>query len=106
MSDKAVGFHGVNYIAKDGREWGMNLTTAVKMFPTPKAQNANSPGEHGQGGMDLQTHVQLFPTPRAGNPGSRPNKKGGKILAEVVKQFPTPQGGEGSVGMCGGSFER
>ena len=27
---------------------------------------------------------ELLPTPRAGNPGSRPNKKGGKILAEVV----------------------
>jgi DNA (cytosine-5)-methyltransferase 1 len=28
----------------------------------------------------------LWPTPRAGNPGSRPNKKGGKILAEEVKK--------------------
>lgn len=34
--------------------------------------------------------VRSWPTPRAGNPGSRPNKKGGKILAEEVK-FPTPQ---------------
>ena len=27
---------------------------------------------------------KLLPTPRAGNPGSRPNQKGGKILAEEV----------------------
>ena len=43
----------------------------------------------------------LWPTPRAGNPGSRPNGKGGKILAEEVaitagqrmrgqKTWPTP----------------
>jgi len=34
----------------------------------------------------------MLPTPRAGNPGSRPNKKGGKILAEEVKKvmLPTP----------------
>lgn len=28
-----------------------------RKFPTPKAQNANSPGMHGQGGKDLQTTV-------------------------------------------------
>ena len=32
----------------------------------------------------------LWPTPRAGNPGSRPNDKGGKILAEEVKKYSTP----------------
>jgi len=38
-------------------------------------------------------------TPRAGNPGSRPNKKGGKILAEEVKKkelFPTPTSSDGT----------
>jgi len=30
--------------------------------------------------------VKQWPTPRAGNPGSRPNGKGGKILAEEVKK--------------------
>ena len=36
---------------------------------------------------------QFWPTPRAGNPGSRPNKKGGKILAEEAKKasIPTPR---------------
>jgi len=35
---------------------------------------------------------RLTLSPRAGNPGSRPNGKGGKILAEEVKKsmFPTP----------------
>jgi hypothetical protein len=30
------------------------------------------------------TTSKLLPTPRAGNPGSRPNQKGGKILAEEI----------------------
>jgi len=31
---------------------------------TPKKQNSNAPGEHGQGGLDLQTQIQgLLPTP-------------------------------------------
>lgn len=37
----------------------------------------------------------MWPTPRAGNPGSRPNRKGGKILSEEVKKsmgmIPTPR---------------
>jgi hypothetical protein len=39
------------------------------------------------------TTLNLLPTPRAGNPGSRPNQKGGKILAgEIGKLLPTPTG--------------
>lgn len=41
----------------------------------------------------LSNQVRFWPTPRAGNPGSRPNGKGGKILAEEVKKsliLPTP----------------
>ena len=34
---------------------------------------------------------ELLPTPRAGNPGSRPNGKGGKILAEEVKKLTSSQ---------------
>ena len=43
--------------------------------------------------MGLGEVAQMLPTPRAGNPGSRPNQKGGKILAEeIVKagMLPTP----------------
>jgi DNA (cytosine-5)-methyltransferase 1 len=35
------------------------------LIPTPKAQNAKSPAQRGQGGMDLQTFIQLLPTPAA-----------------------------------------
>ena len=39
-----------------------------------------------------------WPSPRAGNPGSRPNQKGGKILAEEAKKaerkWPTPIQGD------------
>ena len=36
----------------------------------------------------------LLPTARAGNPGSRPNKKGGKILAEEIAMLKTPSASE------------
>lgn len=37
---------------------------AQSMWPTPKAQNAQTPGIHGQGGIGLQEAVQMWPTPR------------------------------------------
>lgn len=44
----------------------------------------------------LVSNVMRWPTPRAGNPGSRPNGKGGKILAEEVKKLEEsiPVGGQ------------
>ena len=39
---------------------------ASGLLPTPKAQNANAPGEHGHGGKDLQTVIMgMLPTPQA-----------------------------------------
>jgi len=35
---------------------------------------------------NLKEFVKIYPTPRASMPGSRPNKKGGRILAEEVKK--------------------
>jgi len=67
-----------------GKFCGLRETLA--MLPTPKAQNSTGAGQHGQGGEDLQTTMAMLPTPRAGTPGSRPNQKGGKILAEEVKK--------------------
>src|SRR3990167_8205077 len=56
------------------------------LLPTPEA--LNSEGYQTSGGKKWprlgKVIQELLPTPRAGNPGSRPNKKGGKILAEVV----------------------
>ena len=40
-------------------------------------------------GARLKDVAKMWPTPRAANPGSRPNGKGGKVLAEEVKKFPT-----------------
>lgn len=56
-----------------GTEFGANLRDAVgMMLPTPKKQNANSPGVHGQGGMDLQTKIQgLLPTPTHSDCGAK-----------------------------------
>ena len=49
-----------------------------------------------------ETESGLWPTPRAGTPGSRPNGKGGKILAEEakksVKMWPTPNGDDANQG--------
>lgn len=39
-SKTAKGTHGFNIIAPDGREWGANLATAVKMWPTPNARDS------------------------------------------------------------------
>jgi hypothetical protein len=43
-------------------------------------------------------YARMWPTPRAGNPGSRPNGKGGKVLAEEVKKrlWPTPKAQNGN----------
>ena len=54
-----------------------NLESVIsrEMWPTPKSQNANSPGIHGQGGMDLQTTVAKWPTPRGQDSYERRNMK-------------------------------
>ena len=47
---------------------GDGLETAVKRWPTPRAQSATGPRRSpraGKEGIDLQTAVQLFPTPSA-----------------------------------------
>jgi hypothetical protein len=42
-------------------------------------------------GVKVKDVLAILPTPRAGNPGSRPNKKGGKVLAEeIARMLPTP----------------
>jgi hypothetical protein len=39
------------------------ITMCLTGWPTPKLQNANSPGIHGMGGQDLQTVTTMFITP-------------------------------------------
>ena len=53
--------------------------------------------------QDYLSNQVRWPTPRAGNPGSRPNQKSGKILAEKVKKmWITPFGEEKNPGPMGG----
>ncbi len=40
-----------------------DLTYAVNMWPTPHANCSTGAGEHGDGGLNLQTAVSMFPTP-------------------------------------------
>ena len=67
--------------------------TECGLWLTPYGEEKN-PGPQG-GHLTSQVKQGLWPSPRAGNPGSRPNQKGGKILAEEVKRslWPTPQTG-------------
>ena len=61
--------------------------TASGFWPTPRASEAGpdfAKLNRSKTGISLQTAVAMWPTPRAANPGSRPNGKGGKILAEEV----------------------
>ena len=54
---------------------------------TPCATDGTNGGPNARdssGALHLTAQVNHWPTPRAGNPGSRPNGKGGKILAEEV----------------------
>ena len=60
------------------------------------------------------TGFGCWPTPRAGNPGSRPNGKGGKILAEEVeiaeglreRNWPTPTANEDAAGRPGSKMQK
>jgi len=49
---------------REGANAHYKLRDQIAMLPTPKKQNANHPGEHGQGGKDLQTAIGLIHTPR------------------------------------------
>jgi len=65
------------------------------LWPTPCTMEAQKAGNYAKGQMGKSLVAMgnrgdlMWPTPRAGNPGSRPNGKGGKILAEEVKKYPT-----------------
>jgi hypothetical protein len=96
---------------RDGELWA--LTTWVRpidgngygswqLLPTPCATDYKGAGKTGQLRDRLDYAVErgatksktYWPTPRAGNPGSRPNGRGGKVLAAEVKKaeiFPTPK---------------
>jgi hypothetical protein len=61
-----------------------------KTWPTPKAQNGKGAAIHGEGGLDLQTAVLLYPTPVSQDWKHRgPNSKQ-QGLVDVVRNYPTP----------------
>jgi hypothetical protein len=64
----------------------------IRIWPTPQTQGL----KECVNGKTQPLNIWL--TPRAGNPGSRPNQKGGKILAEEVKKWPTPQNRDFRIG--------
>jgi hypothetical protein len=82
MADSEEEFMGMAYRAAMGKK--------KRLWPTPKANSGNSAGIHGEGGLDLQTAVKLFPTPVASDwkhHGPLSNQRG---LADIVRKFPTP----------------
>jgi hypothetical protein len=83
----------VNFNLSDGHHFPHDLASAVRMWPTPTAEDAKCKGNH-PGAMDsLHATVKLFPTPsaadskRAGNFG---RGEGNPTLAEAAKLFPKP----------------
>lgn len=60
-------------------------------WPTPTKSDGNGPGIHGQGGMDLRTAVKMWPTPTlCGNHNRKgASKTSGDGLATKVKKYPT-----------------
>jgi hypothetical protein len=84
-----LGTQGGRVTPTKAREGGtlIEAMSARAMWPTPRAAEAGpdfAKMKRSKTGISLQTAVAMWPTPRAGNPGSRPNGKGGKILAEEV----------------------
>jgi hypothetical protein len=69
----------------------LNENTKLITLKSDRLQKISNQGVSGS--IGLARTIAMWPTPRAGNPGSRPNGKGGKILAEEVKKtqmWPTP----------------
>ena len=85
MSQHALGIHGMNYIAKDGREWGMNLTTYAKLFPTPgdsQIRRWRTPDAHiGERGAKSKENYER----------TLKNHHTKITLNDQVRHFPTPQ---------------
>lgn len=74
---------------KSGATRSLKLRDVVLAFPTPTVndvKNSSLPPSQINRDSLIGDVMRNWPTPRAGNPGSRPNGKGGKILAEEVKK--------------------
>ena len=75
-----------------------------EMWPTPTKSCGTGASEHGTGGLNIQTAVKLWPTPRAHEVGDYTRDHGQKgmerpTLTGAVKLWPTPR----LRGLCGGT---
>lgn len=88
---------------KAGTGLGTAATQVVSKLPTPQAHDSTKGKTQAQvqamrertgaGVRNLnETAETTWPTPRASIPGSRPNKRGGKVLSEEAK-WATPRAG-------------
>ncbi len=59
--------------------------TASGSWPTPRSSDKNGPGLHGSGGMDLRTAVHLYPTPQASDNRDRGNRNTPAIKRRIDK---------------------
>jgi hypothetical protein len=88
-SSNAQGVHGMNVIAKDGREWGINLTTAVKMWNTPNTMDS----------LSAKSQQALDHEHETARPGrSNPNNLRDQVAVEAgLRMWNTPSSGEDDV---------
>ena len=77
---------------KAGSMHSVNLSDAVQMFPTPKANSHKSPSNcpNRQGSPDLQTVVEMMPTPVAGDCCGSSGGGMGSSLRTYTSLYPTP----------------
>jgi hypothetical protein len=68
---------------KPDSKHSVTLKNVMELLPTPTGTDYKSRGPNSKQ-VGIDNFLKLLPTPRAGNPGSRPNGKGGKILAEEI----------------------
>ena len=83
-------------INKAGKDGSLGLARFVQ-FPTPQSRDyrfGQAERVDKQNQKNLNDYVQMWPTPRSSMPGSRPNGKGGRILAEEVKKANNGQEGQ------------
>lgn len=76
------------------------LDGVAQLLPTPRTSDTNGAGVHGSGGLDLRTAVSMFPTPTARDASrgaGRPEPEG-RPLSEVIALLPTPRAIDGTSG--------
>jgi len=97
LTGVACDLEGVDKFASNGSKGQLNPDWVCWLMNWPIGWTSLKPFEWGNWPSDDWWSVdpadsesnKQWPSPRAGNPGSRPNMKGGKILAEEAKKTPS-----------------